>query len=91
MFESLTEKLQETFGKLQRHGVVTEADVSNAMRDVRMALLEADVNYKVVRDLVNRVRERAVGIEVTKSLSPAQQVVKIVQEELITTLGDSAP
>lgn len=91
MFESLTEKLQETFGKLQRHGVVTEADVGSAMRDVRMALLEADVNYKVVRDLVNRVRERAVGIEVTKSLSPAQQVVKIVQEELIKTLGESAP
>lgn len=91
MFESLTEKLQETFGKLQRHGVVTEADVSAAMKDVRMALLEADVNYKVVRDLVNRVRERAVGTEVLKSLSPAQQVVKIVQEELIKTLGESAP
>ncbi len=91
MFESLTEKLQETFGKLQRHGVVTEADVSAAMKDVRMALLEADVNYKVVRDLVGRVRERAVGTEVLKSLSPAQQVVKIVQEELIKTLGESAP
>ncbi|MGI6207703.1 MAG: signal recognition particle protein [Anaerolineae bacterium] len=91
MFENLTEKLQETFDKLQRRGVVTEADVEAAMRDVRMALLEADVNYRVVRGLVSRVKERAVGTEVTKSLSPAQQVVKIVHEELIKTLGESAP
>lgn len=91
MFESLSEKLQNTFANLNRHGVITEEDVTAAMRDVRMALLEADVNYRVVRDLVNRVRERAVGAEVLRSLSPAQQVVKIVQEELIHTLGESVP
>ena len=91
MFESLTERLQETFSKLQRHGVLTEDTVNAALRDVRLALLEADVNYKVVRGFIARVRERAVGVEVSKSLTPGQQVVKIVQEELIRTLGESAP
>ena len=87
LFQGLSTKIQDTFKKLRGRGRLTEADVSGALRDIRLALLEADVNYKVVRDLVNRVRERAVGVEVIKSLSPAQQVVKIVQEELIKTLG----
>jgi signal recognition particle subunit SRP54 len=91
MFESLTERLQKTFEGLSRHGKLTEEDVTAALREVRMALLEADVNYKVVRDFVARVKERAVGVEVSKSLSPAQQVVKIVNDELIRTLGESAP
>jgi len=91
MFESLTDKLQATFAKLSRRGVLTEADVDVALRDVRMALLEADVNYRVVRELTARVKQRAIGAEVTKSLSPAQQVIKIVHEELIRTLGEAAP
>jgi signal recognition particle subunit SRP54 len=91
MFESLTDKLQATFAKLSRRGVLTEADVDVALRDVRMALLEADVNYRVVRELIARVKQRAIGAEVTKSLSPAQQVIKIVHEELIRTLGEAAP
>jgi signal recognition particle subunit SRP54 len=89
MFESLSDKLQAVFDKLARKGVLTEADVDVAMREVRLALLEADVNYKVVKDFVTKVRERAVGAEVTKSLTPAQQVVKIVNEELVNLLGPS--
>ena len=91
MFESLTDKLQGVFDKLARQGKLTEADVNAAMREVRLALLEADVNYKVVKDFVARVRERAVGREVMESLTPAQQVVKIVNEELIELLGKPAP
>jgi signal recognition particle subunit SRP54 len=89
MFESLSDKLQETFAQLGKKGKLTEGDVDKAMRDVRLALLEADVNYKVVKDFVKRVRERAVGAEVMKSLTPAQQVVKIVNEELVDLLGDA--
>ena len=91
MFVTLSEKLQQTFAKLGRRGVLTEADVEAALRDVRLALLEADVNYRVVRELIGRIKQRAVGAEVTKSLTPAQQVVKIVYEELINTLGPGAP
>lgn len=80
--------MQSVFDGLQRRGKLTEADVDRAMREVRLALLEADVNYKVVKDFVNRVRERAVGQEVMRSLTPGQQVVKIVHEELIETLGE---
>ena len=87
MFESLSNRLQETFTRLGKKGKLTEADVDAAMREVRLALLEADVNYKVVKDFVARVRERAVGAEVMKSLTPAQQVIKIVHEELIDLLG----
>lgn len=90
MFESLTDKLQAIFDGLSSRGRLSEADVDAAMREVRLALLEADVNYKVVKDLVARVKERAVGAEVMKSLTPAQQVVKIVHEELIKTLGEPA-
>lgn len=88
MFESLGNRLQSVFDGLQRRGKLTEADVDKAMREVRLALLEADVNFKVVKGFVARVRERAVGQEVMRSLSPGQQVVKIVQEELVNTLGE---
>ncbi len=88
MFESLGSRLQTVFDGLQRRGKLTEADVDKAMREVRLALLEADVNFKVVKSLVERVRERAVGQEVMRSLTPGQQVVKIVQEELVETLGE---
>ncbi|CAA7602716.1 Signal recognition particle, SRP54 subunit, M-domain protein [Acididesulfobacillus acetoxydans] len=87
MFQGLSEKLQETFKKLRGKGKLNEADVTAAMREVRMALLEADVNFKVVKDFVAKVKERAVGAEVLESLSPAQQVVKIVHEELIALMG----
>jgi signal recognition particle subunit SRP54 len=88
MFESLSDRLQETFKKLRGKGRLTEQDVELALREVRVALLEADVSLKVVRDFINRVRARAVGAEVLESLTPAQQVVKIVHEELIATLGE---
>jgi signal recognition particle subunit SRP54 len=88
VFETLGTRLQNVFDGLQRRGKLTEADVDVAMREVRLALLEADVNFKVVKDFVGRVRERAIGQEVMRSLTPGQQVVKIVQEELIQTLGE---
>ncbi len=88
MFETLTERLNQIFTNLRRHGKLTEADVDSAMREVRLALLEADVHYSVVKGFVARVRERAIGSEVSKALNPAQQVVKIVHEELILTLGE---
>ncbi len=87
MFESLSEKLTAVFDNLKRRGKLSEDDVDLAMREVKLALLEADVNYAVVRTFTNRVKERAVGAEVAKSLNPAQQVIKIVNEELISTLG----
>jgi len=87
MFESLSEKLQSVFQKLAGKGKLSEKDVDAAMREVRLALLEADVNFKVVKDFVGRVRERAVGAEVMESLTPAQMVIKIVHEELVRTLG----
>lgn len=87
IFEGLAEKLQQTFRKLRGRGKLTEADVSEAMREVRMALLEADVNFKVVKDFVARVKERAVGQEVLGSLTPGQHVVKIVNEELTALMG----
>ena len=88
MFENLQNKLSAVFDKLASRGKLTEADVDVALREVRLALLEADVNYKVVKELIGRVRERAIGVEVMKSLTPAQQVVKIVHEELLRTLGE---
>jgi len=91
VFESLTDKLQSVFDRLATKGKLTETDVNAAMREVRLALLEADVNYKVVKDFVERVKARAVGAEVMESLTPAQQVVKIVHEELIELLGKPAP
>jgi signal recognition particle subunit SRP54 len=90
VFENLSDKLQGVFSGLSNRGKLSEADVDAALREVRLALLEADVNFRVVKDFVKRVRERAVGVEVMKSLTPAQQVVKIVNEELIATLGEPA-
>ena len=89
MFDELSEKLQSTFGRLAGKGQLTEKDVDTAMREVKIALLEADVNFKVVRDFVKRVKEKAIGAEVLKSLTPAQVVVKIVHEELIDLLGEA--
>ena len=86
-FESLTNRLQQAMSKIRRKGKVSEADVKEMMREIRLALLEADVNLQVVKDFTKRVRERAVGVEVLESLSPAQQIVKIVDEELTKTLG----
>ena len=88
MFEGLSEKLQAVFDRLGRRGVLSEADVDVALREVRLALLEADVNFKVVKDFLARVRVRAIGAEVHKSLTPGQAVVKIVHEELLSTLGE---
>src|SRR6478735_3145506 len=87
MFESLSDRLTETLGKLSRKGRLTEADVDDAMKEVRRALLEADVNFRVVKDFVSAVRERAVGQDVLKSLTPAQTVIGIVHEELVRVLG----
>lgn len=89
-FESLTKRLQDAMGKLRKKGKVSEADVKEMMREIRLALLEADVNYQVVKDFTSRVSKRAVGQEVLDSLSPAQQIVKIVDDELTTTLGSDA-
>jgi signal recognition particle subunit SRP54 len=89
MFESLSDRLQAVFQKLGGKGKLTEDDVREAMKQVRIALLEADVNLKVVREFVARVTEKAVGEEVTKSLTPAQQVIKIVHQELIDLLGQA--
>lgn len=86
-FEGLTSKLQEAFKRLKNKGKLTEKDVKDAMREVKLALLEADVNYKVVKDFINSVSERAVGQEVMESLTPAQHVIKIVNEELIALMG----
>ncbi len=83
----MAEKLQQAFRKLSSHGKLTEADVKAAMRDVRMALLEADVNYKVVKDFIAKVTERAVGSDILASLTPSQQVIKIVNEELTALMG----
>lgn len=90
MFENLTGRLNDIFQQLRRRGKLSEADVDSMLREVRLALLEADVNYAVVKDFVARVRLRAVGAEVSKALNPAQQVIKIVHEELIQTLGEPA-
>ena len=90
LFENLTGRLDQIFTQLRRKGKLSAEDVDAMMREVRLALLEADVNYAVVKDFTARVRERAVGHEVSKALNPAQQVIKIVHEELIKTLGEPA-
>ncbi|WP_243386824.1 signal recognition particle protein [Bacillus kexueae] len=86
-FEGLADRLQSTISKIRGKGKVTEADVKEMMREVRLALLEADVNFKVVKDFVKKVSERAVGQEVMKSLTPGQQVIKVVKEELAELMG----
>ena len=87
MFDDLSERLRGVLGQLTGRGRVSEADVDAAMREVRLALLEADVNFRVVKDFVARVRERAVGTEVLESLNAGQQVIKIVHEELTAILA----
>ncbi len=87
MFETLSDKLQASLGDLRKRGRLDEDAISKAMRDIRLALLEADVNFKVVKDFVTRVRERSLGADVLKSLTPGQQVVKIVHEELTAMMG----
>ncbi|MGX7204050.1 signal recognition particle protein [Enterococcus pingfangensis] len=89
-FESLTQRLQAAMGKLRKKGKITESDITEMMREIRLALLEADVNLQVVKQFTKEVRSRAVGAEVLESLSPAQQIVKIVDEELTKTLGTEA-
>lgn len=89
MFETLTEKLELIFKKLRGRGILKEEDVDQALREVRIALLEADVNYKVVKDFISSVKEKAVGSNILESLTPGQQVVKIVHEELINLMGSS--
>ena len=88
-FENLSNKLQEVFKSLRGKGVLTEADVKAAMREVKIAMLEADVNFKIVKQFINKVSERAVGSEVMTSLTPGQQVIKIVNEELIELMGST--
>ena len=90
-FQSLTEKLANAFKKFRNKGKLTEADVKEGMREVKLALLEADVNFKVVKAFINSVTERAVGADVLESLLPAQQIVKIVNEELIKLMGGESP
>ncbi|MBQ3125817.1 MAG: signal recognition particle receptor subunit alpha, partial [Clostridia bacterium] len=87
MFESLSDKLTNAFKKFKNKGKLTEADVKEGMREIKLALLEADVNFKVVREFIKTVTERAVGSEVLESLVPAQQIVKIVNEELTNMMG----
>ncbi|WP_026475976.1 signal recognition particle protein [Alkaliphilus transvaalensis] len=89
VFEGLAEKLQNTLSKLKGKGKVSEKDVSEAMREVKLALLEADVNFKVVKDFINKVKERAVGADVLESLTPGQQIIKIVNEELTSLMGNT--
>ena len=86
-FENLSEKLQNTFKKLRGKGVLTEADINEAMREVKLALLEADVNFKVVKEFVAQVKERAMGTAVLESLTPGQQVIKIVNDQLVELMG----
>ncbi|MFA5368014.1 MAG: signal recognition particle receptor subunit alpha, partial [Dehalococcoidia bacterium] len=87
MFENLSEKLNAVFKKLGSKGKLSEKDIDEALREVRLALLEADVNFKVVKDFVARLRERALQSDVLESLTPAQQVIKITNEELTAVLG----
>jgi signal recognition particle subunit SRP54 len=87
MFESLTDRLNLTFKKLKGQGKLSEANMKEGLREVRLALLEADVHYKVAKEFIDRVRERSLGQEVLSSLTPAQQVIKIVQEELTELMG----
>src|SRR3974377_314328 len=87
MFENLTDKLQRVFKNLRGEGTITEENVSEALREIRVALLEADVNLSVVRELVDHIREKALGSEVMTALSPSEQVIKVVRDELIGVLG----
>src|SRR5574344_2235243 len=87
MFESLTDKLESAVSKIKGYGMITEDNIGDAMREVRLALLEADVNYKVVKEFTNKVKEKALGEEVKKSLKPGDMFVKILKDELLELLG----
>ncbi len=87
MFENLTEKLNQTFKRLRGHGKLSEGNIEEALKEVRITLLEADVNFKVVKGFIEGVRGKALGQEVLKSLTPAQQFIKIVRDELIALMG----
>src|SRR5512137_171556 len=87
MFDSLSGKLQNAFRNLRGLGKISEANVAEALRDVRMALLEADVNFKVARDFIERVKAKSIGVEVVQSIQPGQQIVKIIYDELVELLG----
>ena len=91
MFDTLAEKLQATLGGLRGRGVLSEEDVTRSMREIRLALLEADVNFKVVKEFTDAVRERCLGAEVLGQLNPGQQVIKIVHEELADDDGRREP
>ena len=88
MFENLTDKLQRVFKNLRGQGTLTEENIAEALREIRVALLEADVNLKVVTDLLEHIRQKAVGTEVLTALSPSEQVIKIVRDELVALLGN---
>ena len=87
MFDSLSGKLQTAFRNLRGLGKISEANVTDALRDVRMALLEADVNFKVARDFIERVKAKSIGVEVIQSIQPGQQIVKVIHDELVDLLG----
>ncbi|GFP21569.1 signal recognition particle subunit SRP54 [Candidatus Hakubella thermalkaliphila] len=89
MFESLTTRFQALFSKIRSKGIVRKEDLASSLREIRLALLEADVNYHVVKDLLSRVEKRALGAEVLESLTPAQQIVKIVHQELTALMGST--
>src|SRR5258706_14432371 len=88
MFDSLSDKLQSVFKNLRGYGKLTEKNVSDALREVRVALLEADVNYKVAKDFIERTKQRALGQEVLTSVTPGQQIVKAVHDELVSLMGE---
>src|ERR1700728_882322 len=90
MFDSLSEKLQATLSDVRGHGTLTESDINSAMREIRLALLEADVNFQVVKSFTSAVKERALGADVIGQLNPGQQVVKIVSDELTELMGGAA-
>ena len=87
MFDSLSSKLQNAFRNLRGLGKISEANVGDSLREVRMALLEADVNFKVARDFIERVKTKAIGAEVVQSIQPGQQIIKIIHDELVDLLG----
>ena len=88
MFESLGDRLQNAVDKIKGYGKITEENISDVVREIRLALLEADVNYIVVKEFIGKVKEKALGEEVAKSLKPGEQFVKILKDELITLLGE---
>src|SRR6516164_4889655 len=87
MFDSLSSKLQNSFRNLRGLGKISESNVSDALREVRLALLEADVNFKVARDFIDRVKTKSIGEEVVQSIQPGQQIIKIIHDELVDLLG----